>query len=75
MNQEEMDKHRKAIGESAEAMTDIELGNLAAVLNTNSYSVSVEGCNKYIAEHCLSNDGKAYFRTANAVIKVLKGEV
>jgi len=60
---------------SATAMIDIELGELAAVLNTNSYSANVEGCNKYIAEHCLSNDGKAYFRTANAIVKILKGEV
>lgn len=58
-----------------DAMTDIELGELAAVLNTNSYSVNVEGCKQYVFDHCLSNDGKAYVRTTDAIVQILNGKV
>lgn len=56
-------------------MMDVEMGELAVVLNTNSYFVDEEACKQYCKEHCFSDDGKAFERTGDAIIKVLNGEV
>lgn len=56
-------------------MLDIEMVELAAVLNTSAYSVDAAACKTYCKAQCFSDDGKAYERIGNAVIKVLKGEV
>lgn len=56
-------------------MMDIDLGELAAVLNAGIYSVDEKACKVYCKNENLSDDGKAYVRTANAAIKILSGEV
>lgn len=57
------------------AMTDIKIEDLATILNTNSYSIDAEKCKKYISKYCFANDGKAYYRTADAIVKLLNKEV
>lgn len=58
-------------------MVDVEMGELANVLNSGVYSelLDPKACKTYAKQHCYSDDGKAYQRIANAVIKVAKGEI
>lgn len=58
-------------------MVDVEMGELATVLNSEVYTavLNPEVCKAYAKKHCYSDDGKAYERIANAVMKVLRGEV
>lgn len=60
------------------AMLDVEMGELATVLNTEVYRIDESKLHyykNYAQQHCFSDDGKAYERTAQAVLKVAKGEV
>jgi hypothetical protein len=56
-------------------MIDINMDELAYVLNTNNYGVDEEACKKYIKQEAYSDDGKAYVRTADAAIKIFNGEI
>lgn len=56
---------------SNDVMIDINISDLAATLNENKYSISIDKCNEYISKHCFSNDGLAYIRTADVVEKIL----
>jgi len=58
-------------------MIDAEMGELATVLNSYSYEIKpddIPAFKDYAKKHCFSDDGKAYERTANAILKVAKGE-
>lgn len=58
-----------------QVMLDSDIRELALVLNTNSYNILDEAaCVKYIKQNCLSDDGKAYARTAEVVRQVANGE-
>jgi len=57
-------------------MLDVHIGELALVLNTNSYGKLDEPARvEYIRQNCLSEDGKAHARIAEAVRKVACGGV
>ena len=59
-----------------DVMLDSTLSELPIVLNTDCYNIIDEAaCQKYIKENCCSDDGKAYKRTADMVLKVAKGEL
>jgi len=52
-------------------MIDVEMGELALVLNSEVYSATLkpEVCKEYAKKHCYSDDGKAYNRIAAAVMR------
>lgn len=52
-------------------MTDIDIANLANILNEGNYSVDADACLKYIKREAFSDDGKAYERTGDVAIKLL----
>ena len=59
-------------------MIDVDIGELALVLNTSTYDfdpTSATEFEEYAKKHCFSNDGQAYARTADAILKVAKGEI
>jgi len=56
-------------------MMDVCMSELSTILNTHSYSVDPKKCKEYVKENCYSDDGKAYLRTANAIMKVFRGEI
>jgi hypothetical protein len=56
-------------------MIDIEMEDLAHVLNTNNYSIDDDACAKYVKREAYSDDGLAFIRTAEVAIKILNGEI
>ncbi|MFA5023394.1 MAG: hypothetical protein WC523_00355 [Patescibacteria group bacterium] len=57
---------------SKDAMRDINMGELASVLNANAYFANSKGCKEYVTKYCFSGDGKSYVRIADVVVKILK---
>jgi UDP-N-acetylglucosamine 2-epimerase len=53
-------------------MMDIDMCELEAVLNTNIYDIDESACIEYCKRENLSDDGMAYYRTADVVEKILK---
>ena len=56
-------------------MIDINLEDLAYVLNTGNYHIDEKACEDYVKRECYSGDGKAYERTGNVAIKILDGKI
>lgn len=56
-------------------MLDIQMDELAYVLNTNNYGIDEEACSEYVKREAYSDDGLAFVRTADAAIKILHGEI
>jgi len=55
----------------SKVMLDIEMDELAFVLNTNNYSVDEKACEEYVKRENYSGDGRAYVRTADLAIRIL----
>jgi hypothetical protein len=53
-------------------MKDVDMGGLADALNNNKYGVDLAAYNAYCKREMLSDDGKAYERTADVAISLLK---
>lgn len=56
----------------SKVMMDIEMEDLAYTLNSNTYSVDKKACEEYCKRENYSDDGKAYIRTANIAMEVMK---
>lgn len=56
-------------------MMDIEMDELAYVLNTNNYETDANACLEYVKRECYSDDGKAHERTADIAIRILRGKI
>ncbi len=56
-------------------MLDVEMDELAYVLNTGNYAIDDTACLKYVERETYSDDGKAYMRTADAAEKILIGAI
>lgn len=53
-------------------MMDIEMDDLAYTLNSNTYSINKKACEEYCKRENYSDDGKAYVRTADVAMEILK---
>jgi len=54
-------------------MIDIEMDELAHVLNTNNYGIDEGACISYVKREAYSDDGKAYVRIGDIAIKIING--